>query len=80
MRIRMRNAMAVRHVTRTEFGWQVTTDRRLVGRIEYDPDADRIPRLVVDGRSFTWDEVGRMLMTFEGFTLVARIEDTIDHG
>jgi hypothetical protein len=33
--------------------------------------------LVTDGRPFTWEEVGRMLMTFEGFTLDARIEDTM---
>ena len=74
----MRHAMAVRHVTRTEFGWQLTTDQCVVGRIEHDPDANGVPRLVVDGKSFRWDEVGRMLMTFEGFTLVARVEDTIE--
>ena len=34
--------------------------------------------LVVDGRPFTWDEVGRMLMSFEGFTLRAVVDDTIE--
>lgn len=69
---------AIRHVERTAHGWRVGPERRLVGRIEWDPTSEgRVPLLVVDGRSFTWEEVGRMLMTFEGFTLDARIEDTI---
>ena len=33
--------------------------------------------IVIDGKPFTWEQVGRMLMTFEGFTLDARVEDTI---
>jgi hypothetical protein len=76
---RMRRAMAVRHVERTEYGWQVTQDRRLVGRIEWDPDeGGAVPEIVIDGTPFSWQEVGRMLMTFEGFTLTAQIDDTIE--
>jgi hypothetical protein len=37
-----------------------------------------VPLLVIDGKAFTWEQVGRMLMTFEGFTLVAHIKDTIE--
>jgi hypothetical protein len=33
---------------------------------------------VIDGRSFTWDQVGRMLMSFEGFTLRALVDDSIE--
>jgi hypothetical protein len=51
----------------------------LVGRIEWDEGTEgATPILVVDGRSLSWDEVGRMLMTFEGFTLRARLEDSIE--
>lgn len=75
----MRREMAIRHVNRTTHGWQVGPEQRLVGRIEWDSATDgRLPVLVIDGRPFTWEEVGRMLMTFEGFTLDARIEDTIE--
>ena len=43
------------------------------------PDADgAVPLLIIDGKSFKWEQVGRMLMTFEGFTLDARIEDSIE--
>jgi hypothetical protein len=76
---KMRREVATRHVQRTEFGWQVTSDQRLVGRIEWDPDSDvRLPLVVIDGKAFTWEQVGHMLMTFEGFTLEARIKDTIE--
>lgn len=74
----MRREMARRYVERTEFGWQLTSDQRLVGRIEWDSDTNgALPLIVIDGKPFTWEQVGRMLMTFEGFTLDARVEDTI---
>ena len=37
-----------------------------------------MPILVIDGKEFCWQEVGRMLMSFEGFTVDLRIRDTID--
>jgi hypothetical protein len=50
-----------------------------VGRIAWDPErGGEVPLLVIDGRSFTWDQVGRMLMPFEGFTLRAVVDDTIE--
>jgi hypothetical protein len=76
---KMRREMAVKHVERTEHGWQITSDDRLVGRIECNPaTAGATPLLVADGRPFSWEEAGRMLMTYEGFTLHARIEDSIE--
>jgi hypothetical protein len=76
---KMRREMAGRHVERTQYGWQLTSDQCLVGRIEWDSDTNgALPMIVIDGKPFTWEQVGRMLMTFEGFTLVARVEDTIE--
>jgi hypothetical protein len=75
---KMQRELATRHVHHTEFGWQLTSEQRLVGRIESDLDRDvRLPLIVVDGKPFTWEQVGHMLMTFEGFT-EARIKDTIE--
>jgi len=34
--------------------------------------------VVINGKPFTWEQVGHMLMTFEGFTLEARVKDTIE--
>jgi hypothetical protein len=76
---KMRHEVATRHVHRTEFGWQLTSDQRLVGRIEWNPDSDvHLPLVVIDGKAFTWEQVAHMLMTFEGFTLEARIKDTTE--
>ena len=60
---KMRREVATRYVHRMQFGWQVTSEQRLVGRIAWDPDSD-----------------GRLLsmMTFEGFTLEARIKDAVE--
>ena len=79
LRERIRQALSVRHVQQTEHGWQLTQAHRLSGVIEWDAETDgALPLLIVDGRTFTWDQIGRMLMTFEGFTLKAIVEDTIE--
>ena len=79
LRERIRQGLSVRHVQQTEHGWQLTPAHRLSGVIEWDPETDgALPLLIVDGRTFTWDQIGRMLMTFEGFTLNAIVEDTIE--
>jgi hypothetical protein len=79
LRERIRQRLSVRHVQETEHGWQLTQAHRLTGVIEWDPETDGArPLVIVDGRTFTWDQIGRMLMTFEGFTLNAIVEDTIE--
>jgi hypothetical protein len=76
---RIRQGLSVRHVVQTEHGWQLTEAQRLSGAIAWDPDTDgALPLLIVDGQTFTWNQVGRMLMTFEGFTLNATVQDTIE--
>jgi len=77
LRDRIRQALSVRHVEETENGWQLTRPHRLNGVIEWDPDGD-LPLLIVDGRPFTWDQIGRMLIAFEGFTLNAAVQDTTE--
>ena len=79
LRERIRQGLSVRHVQESEHGWQLTQAHRLSGVIEWDPETEgALPLLIVDGRSFTWNQVGRMMMTFEGFTLNAIVEDTIE--
>ncbi len=76
---RIQHGLGVRHVERGELGWRITEARHLVGRIAWDPDrAGEVPLLVIDGKTFSWDQVGRMLMAFEGFTLRAFVSDSIE--
>ena len=52
------------------------TDCRVVGRIEWDDDfSGQIPKVVIDGRAVAWDELGKMLMSFEGWQFKLDIFD-----
>jgi hypothetical protein len=76
---RMRAGLSVRHVEHGDLGWQITKGDTVSGRIEADLEDDlRMPILVIDGKELRWEEVGRMLMSYEGFTVDLRIRDTID--
>jgi hypothetical protein len=74
---KMRRALSVRHVEDSELGLQIAEHQTLVrGLIEYDEACDgRVPLLVIDGREITWEEFGRMLMTFEGWQFKLEIRD-----
>ena len=75
---KMRRALSVKHVEDTPHGLQII-DLLVRGRIDSDgSSADRMPLLVVDGREITWDEFGRMLMTFEGWQFKLEILDRSD--
>lgn len=78
---RMRRALAVKQVRRGEFGWQIELDQTVTGRIEADLESDpRLPIVVIDGREFGWEQLGHMLMTYEGFNLELRVRHSIDVG
>jgi hypothetical protein len=76
---RMRRALARRHIENGDLGSQIAKSGEgwvLRGQIDWDEDEDgRVPRLVVDGNSYTWDEIGRMLMAFEGFQVKMEVHD-----
>ena len=50
-------------------------DSRLAGRVESNPADRDVPLLAVDGKSYTWEEVGNMLMSFEGFQIKLEMVD-----
>ena len=51
-------------------------DRVVRGRIGWDVAHDgRVPLLIIDGREITWDELGRMLMSFEGWQFKLTVAD-----
>ena len=51
---------------------------RLAGRVEWNPVGGDVPLLAVDGKSYTWDEFGRMLMSYEGFQVKLELVDPYD--
>jgi len=72
---RMRRSLSVRYLVRDEDGARIA-DQTVCGRIEWDASGDgRVPLLVIDGRDVSWDEFGRMLMSFEGWQFRVAIRD-----
>ena len=52
---------------------------RVVGKIAWDDNyGGEIPELYIDGERVTWTELGRMLMTFEGWQFKMDIIDPTD--
>ena len=74
---KMRRGLAVKHLDEGKFGLQIADHQIVRGRIESDVDNDdRMPLLVIDGKEIIWQEMGRMLMTFEGFQFKLEIRDS----
>lgn len=72
---RMRRSLSVKHLVRSEHGLQIA-DRTVRARIDSDETTiERMPMLVIDGREVSWEEFGRMLMTFEGWQFRMEIGD-----
>jgi hypothetical protein len=75
---KMRRLLAVVHVREGDLGLQIA-DETVRGRIEWDGIEDsRRPCVVIDGRRVEWDELGRMLMTFEGWQFKLEVCDPSD--
>jgi hypothetical protein len=72
---RMRRTLSVKHLVQSEHGLQIA-DQTVRARIKWDETQDgRMPLLVIDGREVSWEEFGRMLMTFEGWQFRMEIGD-----
>jgi hypothetical protein len=72
---RIRRSLSVRYLVRDEDGARIA-EQTVCGRIEWDASVDgRVPLLVIDGQDVSWDEFGRMLMSFEGWQFRVAIRD-----
>jgi hypothetical protein len=72
---RMRGSLSVKYLVSSEHGTQIA-DQTVCGQIEWDASADgRVPLLVIDGQEVSWEELGRMLMSFEGWQFRLAIRD-----
>jgi len=46
----------------------------VAGRIEWDEQYEgRLPLVIIDGKEYTWEELGEMLMSFEGWDFKLKI-------
>jgi len=73
---KMRRALSTKHLTEGEHGLQISDERVVRGRVEWDDARNGgVPLLIIDGREIDWDEFGRMLMSFEGWQFKLTIAD-----
>ena len=76
---KMRRALALTHLEDTDLGPQVNDGLVLRGTVDSDPEEDHgVPMVVVDGRELSWDELGRMVATFEGWQFKLEFRDRSD--
>jgi hypothetical protein len=73
---KMRRSLSVKHLVAGRYGLQIADHGVVRGKIEWDDAHDgRVPVLIIDGREVTWDELGRMLMSFEGWQFKLTVAD-----
>ena len=73
---KMRRGLSIKHLRGGELEAHIGEDAVVRGRIDSDGDLDgQVPILIIDGRKITWEEFGRMWMTFEGFQFKLEIRD-----
>ena len=77
---KIRRTLSIKHLEDDGIGLHIA-DRTARGRIEWDASQDgHVPLIVVDGREISWEEFGRMLMTFEGWQIKLEILDPSDEA
>lgn len=77
---RMLKALGRKHIVKDpETGsWQMTDADTVRGQISCaaeSTDFRRIPMMVIDGKEVSWDDFGRLLMSYEGFNFKLEIFD-----
>jgi hypothetical protein len=73
---KIKRGLAIKHVSNDGYGLRIADHRVVQGKIGCDDSQDgSIPLLNVDGREITWEEFGRMLMSFEGWQFKLEIRD-----
>jgi hypothetical protein len=73
---KMRRALSRKHIEAGRLGLQITHENMVRGVIQWDDDTGgTLPRLSIDGQSVSWEEFGRMMMTYEGWNFKIEIYD-----
>lgn len=77
---KINKGLSKKYIKRSRRGGYISyslPEHKFVGRIEWDEDYHgEIPKLVIDGKTYTWHDIGRMLMTYEGWIVKLKINET----
>ena len=76
---KMRRGLAYAHLEDSAHGLQISDPGIVRARVESDLDGQSDgPVVVIDGRSISWDELGRMVAAYEGFQFKLELKDLSD--
>jgi hypothetical protein len=53
-------------------------DDVVVGRVDHDEMDSSVPMVVIDGRPYTWEQLGEMVKSYEGFQFYMKFFDQTD--
>jgi hypothetical protein len=68
----------LKYLTDGKYGLQIV-DQAVKGVIDCDlSEVERMPLLQIDGREISWEDFGRILMSFEGWQFKLEIVDPSD--
>jgi hypothetical protein len=76
---RMRRGLDTRYLREARLGPELVEPHVLVGRVEMDSESDG-PALVVDGRPRSWEQIGRLLLSYEGWNVRFEITEAIEEA
>lgn len=77
---KMLTALDQKHISKNlDTGqWQITPENRVKGQIRFSRESNGssgTPAICIDGKILSWEEFGRMLVTYEGFNFKLHIID-----
>ena len=73
---RIRRELGRRHIEPEGGGYRITHDDVVRGQITDEPHSlERMPQLIIDGKSISWEELGRMVAPNVGFRFKLEIFD-----
>ena len=58
--------------------YQSIIDDEVVGHIDHDEMSPSLPMIVIDGQPYTWERLGEMVKSFEGFQIQMKFFDKTD--
>jgi hypothetical protein len=70
---RLKKMMSVKYIT-PDGGWN---GMKLLGYLDYNSD-NGVCDIIIDGKAYTWEELGRIVATNEGFQIKIEIADPTD--
>ena len=76
---KIRKTLSIKYLVHDERHGLQIKDMEVRGRIDSAyPEVEREPVMIIDGREISWDEFGRMLMSFEGWQFRMGFSDRSD--